>query len=348
MKKTQADILKQEINDFRSILTEKITNCNQVFLISHNIPDFDSIASLGAASLICKKHKKASYIIINDDYKNLSEEVIDMIEKVKEKFIVITLDDYKQTRTDNDLLITVDVNQGFRTALDGKYKLFKDIIIIDHHNESDSTIKTKNKLIPKTVSSCSEIMYFLLNQYKIKSSDPRYYTFLLAGIYVDNDQGKNIKLQSTYDVASGLCKKGADQSEVERLFSLDYASDRRSQNLLDVALPVNINVMVSVSSDVCSEEEISRASDYALNYKCDASIVAAKLEDGTFKVSARSKGHISVANIMSALCENGGGDMFKAACKYKFVDDNISDLDKANILKEEIIKVLSYGKLNKN
>ena len=122
MKKTQADILKQEINDFRSILTEKITNCNQVFLISHNIPDFDSIASLGAASLICKKHKEASYIIINDDYKNLSEEVIDMIEKVKEKFIVITLDDYKQTRTDNDLLITVDVNQGFRTALDGKYK----------------------------------------------------------------------------------------------------------------------------------------------------------------------------------------------------------------------------------
>lgn len=348
MKKTQTDILKQEINDFRGILTEKITDCNQVFLISHNTPDFDSIASLGAASLICKKHKKASYIIINDDYKNLSDEVIDMIEKVKEKFIVITLDDYKKTRSDNDLLITVDVNQGFRTALDGKYKLFNNIIIIDHHNENNNTIKTKYKLIPKNVSSCSEIMHFLLNQYKIKSSDPSYYTFLLAGINLDTDKGRNIKFESTREAANGLCRKGADQTEVDRLFSLDYASDRRSQNLLDDALPVKINVMVSVSDSVCTEEEISRAADYALNYKCDASIVAAMLKDGTFKVSARSKGHISVANIMTALSGNGGGDMFKAACRYNFVDDNISDLDKVNTLKEEIIKVLSYNKFSKD
>ena len=89
----QSSILKQELNEFKDVLSSKIKECNQVFLIAHKNPDYDAIASLGAMSLVCKRHKKASYIII-DDVNDLPEKEKVMIEKIKEKFIVISLKDY--------------------------------------------------------------------------------------------------------------------------------------------------------------------------------------------------------------------------------------------------------------
>lgn len=339
------DLLKQKINAFRSALTNEIDACNQVFLISHEKPDFDAIASLASMALVCKKHKKAPYIIINDDLSNLSEEINEMIDKIKEKFIVITVDDYEKNRTDNDLLVAVDVNKGFMTALEGKYKQFKNIVIIDHHGEDENTIRTNKKLVLLDVSSCSEILYYLLNQYKITSSDPCYYTYLLAGIYLDTNKLNKNKFPGTLDAVSGLIGKGADQSKVDDFFALDFESDRRVHSLVDKTVPVNTTIMLSVCSDgIYTKEEIAKAADYALNYKCDASIIVAKMADGGYGVSARSKGNgrIGIANIMNIL-NGGGGNAVNASCPTIYVDGDAKL--QAELLRDEIIKIITFNKV---
>ena len=337
----QEDVLKQTINEFKTNLTENIKKSNQVFLIAHEKLDFDAIASLGAMALICKRHKKAPYIIINDSEDDLSDEVKEMIDKIKEKFIIISVDDYENSKTQNDLLITVDVNKTFKTALDGKYKQFKDIIVVDHHTEDDNTIKTKNKLILTNVSSCSEIMYYLLKQYNITSSDTFYYTFLLAGIYLDTNKLNKNKFVSTLEAVAGLINKGADQLRVDDYFALDFESDRKVHLLVDKAFPVNMTVFISVCDDgVFTKEEIAKAADYALNYRCDAAIVAAKTKDGSYDVSARGKvvDKIGINNIMYIL-NNGGGNTVSASCPAIYKD--------ADELKKQILDIITLKKVKK-
>ena len=188
--KNQIENLHKKINTFKDRLVDLINDCNQVYLTTHLGPDYDAIASLGAIGLICKKFKKAPYIIIDQkDYDNLSNDRTEMFEKLKEKFVVINREDFENNKVENSLLIVVDVNKSFMTPMKNNYKDFENIIIIDHHLEDENTIKTKNKLIMKEVSSCSEILFWLLKKYKVKPSDSIYYTYLLTGIELDTNEG---------------------------------------------------------------------------------------------------------------------------------------------------------------
>ena len=105
----QSVLVKKKIAEFKEILTKSVKDCNAVYLVGHKNLDFDAIASLGAMALVCKRLKKAPYIVIdqeeldrieNDDKKFYEHE---MLEKIKEKFVVINLDDYENNKQDNEL-----------------------------------------------------------------------------------------------------------------------------------------------------------------------------------------------------------------------------------------------------
>ncbi len=337
----QGSSVKQQVSEFKKILSSNINDANQVFITSHKKLDYDAVASLLAAAVVCKKHKKASYIIIDDKEEDLSDEVLQMIDRIKETFIVITTDHYENNRTDNDLLITVDVNKDYLTSLEGKYKKFKNIIIIDHHTIDENTIKTNKKLVINNTSSCSEIMYYLLNLYKINSTNQILYTYLLAGIYLDTNKLNKNKYVSTLDAVKGLINKGADQNMVEDFFALDFESDRKVHTLVDNLKLLDLRFMVSVLGDgVYTETEIAKAADYALNYKCDAVLIAGKTKDGGYKVCARGKNDIAVNNIMYIL-NNGGGNINNASGPLVYVDSEEK-------MEEKIKKVLTFNKINNN
>lgn len=337
----QSISLKQQINDFKKTLSSNINDANQVFITSHKKLDYDAVASLLSMAIICKKHKKASYIIIDDKEEDLSDEVLQMVNKIKETFIIITTDHYENNRTDNDLLITVDTNKDYLTSLEGNYKKFKNIIIIDHHITDENTIKTNKKLVVNNTSSCSEIMYYLLNLYKINSLNPTLYTYLLAGIYLDTNKLNKNKYISTLDAVKGLINKGADQNMVEDFFALDFESDRKVHTLVDNLKLLDIRFMVSVLDEgIYTETEIAKAADYALNYKCDAVIVAGKTKEGGYKVCARGKNNIAVNNIMYTL-NGGGGNINNASGPLIYVDSEEQ-------MEEEIKNVLTFNKIIKN
>ena len=59
----QPDLLKKKIAEYKEKLVKLINDCNQVYLTTHLNEDYDAIASIGAMALICKRLKKAPYIV---------------------------------------------------------------------------------------------------------------------------------------------------------------------------------------------------------------------------------------------------------------------------------------------
>ena len=343
-KEKQTVVLKNKISEYKEKLTELIKDANQVYITAHKNPDYDAIASLGAMALICKKLKKAPYIVLDkDDYEELNDEEAKMLEKIKEKFVVINMDDYESNKVDNSLLITVDVNKTFMTAFKNKYKDFKNILIVDHHKEDEDTIKTKNKLIlDDLASSCSEILYYLLQQYRITPSDVDYYTFLLAGIYLDTNQCAKNMFPSTHECISELIEKGAEKMKVERIFAPDFESDRRVQRLVDDTKWLTLRFAIGIGNEEeYTKEEVAQAADYALKYVCEAAIYLGKDKDGKYNVSARSnRGNVDIAYLMHEL-NNGGGNDVSASCPAIYVDADSKEEEK-NILFDKIKKIIYY------
>lgn len=334
--KNQIESLNKKINDFKEKLSFLLKDCNQVYLTTHMYPDYDAIAALGALGLICKKLKKAPYIIVDQkDYDNLPADRTEMFEKLKEKFVIINKEDFENNKVENSLLITVDVNKTFMTPMKNNYKDFKNIIVIDHHTEDENTIKTKNKLIIKDVSSCSEIMFWLLKKYKIKSSDPIYYTYLLTGIELDTNEGKKNVYPSTDLCRSELKIRGANDLVAASYFSLDFEQDRKVHRLIDETIWKTFRYGIIVgNNEVYTKEEIAKAADYLLKYTCEAAIVCAKNEDGFYDVSARSnRGNVNLPFLMYLL-NHGGGNFNNASCAPIYIDADSLDKEKDELYKK--------------
>ena len=348
----QSILIRKKIAEFKDKLTKLIDDCNQVYLTTHKNADYDAIASLGAMGLICKKLKKAPYIIIDqEDYNSLPQDRTEMFEKINEKFVIRNLDEYNYNKTEKSLLIVVDVNKTFMTPLRNNYRDFSNVIIIDHHEENEDTIKTKNKLIMSDmVSSCSEILYWLLKQYKVTPSDIDYYTFLLAGIRLDTNQGSKNMYPSTHECISDLINKGANKLKVDLLFAPDYESDRKVQRLVDKIDWKTIRYAIAIGNDeTYTKEEVAQAADYALRYVCEAAIFLGKNDQGGYNVSARSnRGNIHIDNIMYLL-NNGGGNMSNASCPTIFTDAQDQELEKEELTNKinDIIYFKSYRKKTK-
>lgn len=344
-KQTQIDVLNKKVNDFKEKLTKQISDCNQVYLTTHMDPDYDAIASLGAIGLICKSLKKAPYIVVDEkDYDNLPNDRTEMFEKLKEKFVVINKEDFENNKVENSLLITVDVNKGFMTPLKNNYKDFSNIVIIDHHEEDENTIKAKHKLITKEVSSCSELMYWLIKKYKIEPSDLCYYTFLLTGIKLDTNKGEKNMFPSTDLCISGLKLKGADDLVASSYFSLDFEQDRKIHRLINETIWKTLRFAIIVgNNEIYTKEEVAKAADYLLKYTCEAAIVCGKNKDGGYFVSARSnRENVNLPLFMYEL-NNGGGNMVSASCPPIYVDSESLGKEK-EILFKKIEDIIYYKK----
>lgn len=344
----QSVILKKKISDFKEIITKSVKDCNAVYLVGHKNLDFDAIASLGAMALVCKRLKKAPYIVVDqeeldkleNDRKKIYE--YEMLEKIKEKFVVINLDDYENNKQDNSLLIILDTSKGFFTPFKNHYDDFKKILILDHHKPDENILNVNNKLIlDDSVSSCSEIMYWLLKQYKITPSDVDYYTFLLTGIFLDTKRGtKANTMDSTLECIKELKgKRGADEVKAKLFLTPSYDSTRRSYELFNKAEWLTLRYAIAVDNEeVYTKEEVAYAADLMEPFVCEAAIFCGKNADGKYEVSARSnRGNVDIAYIMNVL-NNGGGSMYNAACSPIFIDGE--GLEENEILENKIKDII--------
>lgn len=313
----------QSIKELKIVLEREIVLSNQVFIVPHKNADFDALASAIGISLIVKKLNKPVYIILEEDPTKIEPGVKKMVEDINNSVSIINLDTYKNLKSNNDLLITVDTNKDYLVCCNEYLDDFKTKILIDHHKEDEKTIKTENKYIFPNVSSAAEIITELLCSFKIKYS-PLIANFLLAGIYLDTNKYTKNTTSKTMNCVSKLLDKGADIIKVNEFFVSDFYSDRKVQDLVSKANFITYSIALCIADDNIeyTKEELAKVADYLLRYKVDAAFAMGKIDEEIISISARSKGKLDVSKIMQMF--DGGGNTYSGATKIQ--DSKINDL----------------------
>ena len=303
------------LKDFKLKLDDKINSNEQVFLVPHLGADFDAIASCVAMALIVKKIGKPVYIIFDENPLKIEPGVKIIIEEVRKIVNIITLDKYKCLSSNKDLLIALDVNKANSVCCEKELSNFNDIVIIDHHKESDQTMVSDCKFIDINLSSVSEVLAELLLLYKVRF-DSRIADYLLAGIYLDTNKFVKATAKSkTMGIVSKLMENGGDLSRVNEFFEEDFWSDRKVQELVNKVDFFTYTIAICIANDdvVYTKEELAKVADYLLQFKADAAFAAGYIDENLISVSARSKGKVDVGEVMKDL--DGGGNLYSAATK---------------------------------
>ena len=304
------------INDLKVYMTSRILNASKVIVVSHNIPDFDAIGSAAGITLIAKKFKKESRIIVNDNIENIYPGVKVIIEELNSKNdLVIDKSEYEDIKDKNDLFILTDVNS--KDLISVNEILNKDnSIIIDHHNLGENSIKSCYNYIDSSASSASEIITKLLNSYKIKiPSDIA--TYLLTGIHLDTARLTQNTKSDTFRIASKLLDAGASTDRVSDFFVEDFYSDRKVQNLVNRLNIFNYTVgtIIADENELVEAVELAKAADYSLRFGLDAVFALGKINEDTVSISSRSHGKVNVGEVMKEFA--GGGHQYSGAAKIK-------------------------------
>lgn len=310
----------ETVEELKTIIDEKLRLANQVFIVPHNEADFDAIASAIGLYLITKKFGREAYIILDEDLINMEPGVKSIIEEITGVIPIISMEEYKELRSDNDLLFITDTCKDYRVCCKDYLDCFKDIIIIDHHDINDNVINTPYKFIKPEISSVSEVITELLSLYGIESS-VFVANYLLAGIFLDtNNCTKNCK-SNTMKMVQKLFDLGADTDKVNELFEEDFLSAKKVYEAVTRAKFYNYNVALSIAICIADEnviytkEELAKVADELLKYKTDATFALGFINPSIISISARSKGKIDVSKLMNEL--GGGGNAYSAATKIE-------------------------------
>lgn len=293
---------------------DSMKNIENVIIVPHKNVDFDAIASAIGFSLIASKMKKNPYIVVDDNPCSIDHGVQVIMDEAKKTCPIINRDKYLQMKKDNDLIVLVDVNKKYLISLKDDIDDNSRVMIIDHHDSDENTVCADCDYIDTSMSSASEIVMKLLSIYRIKPN-ACVANYLLAGIYLDTNKFTKNVTPDTMSIVTKLLECGANMNRVTDLFTEDFNSDRRVQELVSKAKITNYSVATIVANqeNEYSREELAKASDYLLKFGVDAAFAVGNIGDGTVAISARSKERVNVGEVMHEL--EGGGNPFSAATK---------------------------------
>ena len=319
--------MKEELKTIKELLDKISQAPSKVFIIGHNEPDFDSIASAIGLHALCKALGKEAYIIVNDPESTLEPGV----KKIKDANIIthniISLEEYNLLKDPTSTLIVTDTNKRDLIALGDMLDDFQDIIIVDHHQTGETTIENASYFIDQEVSSASEVVAQLLMSSKT-ICEPDVYTYLRAGIILDTGRFRKNTSPRTHDVAKKLMSKEENREYVNELFLADFNTDRVINDLIfhgtlfqayEFSLVQSHNVSFTLNREkpetIYRRDMIAKAADRMLKYRVDAAFVMGYLAEGIIGISARSKGAIDVGKIMAQV--GGGGNAQNAGARIE-------------------------------
>lgn len=333
--------IKKLKTDFESF----VKNSERVVILPHKNADFDAIGSALGLAFAVRKLKKNPIIIVDDRIKDMDNSVRQIISEAKLEFPIITSMKYLPTIGETDSFVMTDVNKSYLITISDYLNNPERVFILDHHESDKATIEALYNHIDPSVSSASEIVTKLLEELKIKIP-ANIANYLLAGIYLDTDKVKKNVNAEVFMTCAKLVSYGADINQVISMFSEEFESDRRVQELIarNKMQTYKYAMMVADDETYLTPTEIARAADYALSFVgVDASFAIGRIDEETAAISARSKSTINVGNIMSQM--GGGGHQYSAAARLSTKEDSLAEI---GLKLEKILRPSFYVKQDKS
>ena len=364
------------INDLRINFDKFVLESNSVFIVGHNNADLDSIGSAVAFAYsaekirsekaeedpVFDKNPAATYVVVDDLPFKLESSVKKLM---ADKCVSIRfINKYKclQLLSDNDFLLVTDVNQSNRVAFNGKFDLFKRVMVVDHHDVNFGTMKADQYFIDTTKSSASEIAYRLLYNQGI-SVPPDIATAILAGINLDTNnyvEKRNPSLMSL--VARLMNREKADDAYITRIIQSNFYADMEIADIILKYSKAGNGILYELSDtdslpEVDSDESIYVKSTAAIvlneekSNKIKLSKVANKLreyadlsfaigpieEEPVVSIHARSSGKIDAGKLMEKF--GGGGNPNMGSAQIS-IDTPLEDI------KVKVLSLLPQPKLD--
>lgn len=328
--------MNEELKNIKELFKTISSSSNKVFIIGHDNPDLDSLASAIGLQTLCTSLGKEAYIILDEPAETIEPVVKRVRDDNREAYNIIDMSTFHQLKDEDMTLIVTDTNKEELVAVKNELTDFKNIIIIDHHAPGSSTIKNASYYIPLIterdgrqlvkVSSASEIVAQLLLLGKVDCPKD-VYTYLYGGIYMDTNRfDKNVG-EKTHETTHRVCVKGADTFAMrELLLAANYDEDRLINDLVYHKTIFktyqfdpfnNYTVAFALNREepdhIYRREMLAKAADKLLTYSVDAVFSIGYIDEHNLFVSARSKGKINVEKVMEYI--GGGGNLQSAGAK---------------------------------
>ncbi len=296
-------------------LNELLHTSSEVFVMGHHFADLDAVgASVGICAIA--RHKGVpAYIIEEPNYYpgSIMKKRISQLPEYEGRFI--TSQEAMLRLNNKSLLVVVDTNRPEQVIARDVLESASKVAVIDHHLRAADYISNAalNFHEPYASSACelvTEMIQYLIEPSALLRTEAE---ALLAGIVLDT---KNFTLRTggrTFEAAAFLRRRGADTTEVKKLFQNNLDDTIAKYDVLRMAKMVHGDIAVSAVPNQVSRVIAAQAADELLNVAgADASFVL--YPDGdTVIISGRSVGEVNVQYILEML--GGGGNAAAAGAQ---------------------------------
>lgn len=291
---------------------KQIKQANKIYIMGHMDLDLDAIGSAIGIQIAVKQMRKPSYIIIEEKQSELA--VSQILMNTRGEITVVTKEEVEPSN--ENLLMIVDTNKKHMTQCPSLVDAFENILIIDHHQETEETIQKGIKWIDEKASSTCEMLTSLLEELEV-TLPPNINTLILSGIVLDTNNFVVKTNEKTYYSAYLLTKRGASPSDVQYLLKQDVAKYiARQKAITNVEIYDNIAISIGEETIHYKKEDLAKIADTLLQFKgIEASFMIGWLNENTVGVSARSMGTVPIVEIVKRL--GGGGSTHDAAARIE-------------------------------
>ena len=323
---------------------ELLENKDKVIIMGHKMLDMDAFgAAIGIWRIATHLNKKA-YILMSD----VNPSAKPMIEKFKApeypEDLFMSEERALNSLTNDSLVVVVDVNRPSITEGPSLLKKAKNIVVLDHHRQSNEIITNATLSYVETFASSacemvSEIVQYISDDIKLKTLEA---DAMYAGIVIDT---QNFNVQTgvrTFEAAAFLKRSGADVTRVRKMFREDAADYlAKAEAIHNAEIYENYYAISECDSANTASPTLvcAQAANDLLNIKGIKASFVLTVYNNLIYISARSMDEVNVQTIMEKL--GGGGHRSVAGAQIK--EGSIEDAK--NRVKQVLKELIERGEL---
>lgn len=297
---------------------------DNVLVMGHQYGDFDSFGSAVGMARLAVCHGVADvHIVCNENEPNLAP-CFEKLASCKDYDIpFVSEEDAPSLVRPKTLLVIVDVNNIPNTVCKKLYEMVQDVVIIDHHTQTQVFTKEPTiSYIEPSASSASELVAEILEQFlgakKLLKEEAE---LMLTGILLDTKQLIHNTGTRTFGAAYFLRGEGADPGETNKFFKDDVKDlAKQGQFLANVTTYKEILAIAVCEGNTDPSYRViaAKAANTLLSGKGIVASFTLVNINGSIHISGRSSGTVNVAQILEEL---GGGGHFDSAGARIAADD---------------------------